>query len=260
MAMMIGSRTWSAVMWIGVRVWGVGSVAESRVACGAGAPALSLSPHRDERECPQTAATPSRMCSPARALTLGAARMWQRQSARGGEAARRYKTCIFSFGEVAVTIPTCSRRHTPGHFPRRSRSCGLSIASARPRPGGCAQPEVTQRRDAKHTVPRDDRVDVIGSSGRSPDHRGHASYASIFPTGNRNAASHRWASWILSRSGELSADSLATLFTGFCPVSGSPVSPTSFNTYHYSLPLASPGKASASCTTAVRLACATPMT
>ena len=73
----------------------------------------------------------------------------------------------------------------------------------------------------------------------------HRSYASIFPTGNRNAASHRWASWILSRSGELSADSLATLFTGFCPVSGSPVSPTSFNTYHYSLPLlASPGKAS----------------
>ena len=154
-------------------------MAESRVACGAGAPALSLSPHRDERECPQTAATPSRMCSPARAHARRCSDVAATERARGGSSSSLQDLHFLIWRGGCVTIPTCSRRHTPGHFPRRSRSCGLSIASARPRPGGCAQPEVTQRRDAKHTVPRDDRVDVIGSSGRSPDHRGHASIVCV---------------------------------------------------------------------------------
>lgn len=61
-------------------------------------------------------------------------------------------------------------------------------------------------------------------------------YANIFQSGNRNAASHRWASWILSRANTLTAEELQTLFTGFCPVSGSPVRPNAYNTYLYSLP------------------------
>lgn len=48
-------------------------------------------------------------------------------------------------------------------------------------------------------------------------------YYNIFKTGNRNAASHLWASFILDRSSTMSAAQLKTLFKGFCPVSGSPL-------------------------------------
>ena len=73
----------------------------------------------------------------------------------------------------------------------------------------------------------------------------HDHYATIFPTQNRNAASHRWASYILERSSQLSAAELTNLFSGFCLVSGSPVNPTEANRYHYSLSYrgSSPGKA-----------------
>ncbi len=66
-------------------------------------------------------------------------------------------------------------------------------------------------------------------------------YSNIFQSGNRNAASHRWATWILDRAPTLTEHDLTTLFTGFCPVSGSPVTPTPYNTYHYRLPLVSGG-------------------
>lgn len=49
-------------------------------------------------------------------------------------------------------------------------------------------------------------------------------YDHIFsPSGNRNAASHLWASYILAEAPSLSKATLETLFRGFCPVSGSPL-------------------------------------
>ena len=69
----------------------------------------------------------------------------------------------------------------------------------------------------------------------------HSAYGTIFPTGNRNAASHKWSSWIIERSSTMSKEDFHTLFTGFCPVSGSPVQPSQYNTYRYSLPGVLPG-------------------
>jgi len=48
---------------------------------------------------------------------------------------------------------------------------------------------------------------------------------------NRNAASHLWASWILDRSENFSEDKIYELFSGFCPISGSPVRPRAGNLY-----------------------------
>ena len=64
----------------------------------------------------------------------------------------------------------------------------------------------------------------------------HASYGQIFPTHNRNAASHLWSSWVLERAASLGHEEFVNLFAGFCPVSGSPVNPVPQNTYLYSLP------------------------
>ena len=49
----------------------------------------------------------------------------------------------------------------------------------------------------------------------------HAQYNNIFRTGNRNAASHLWSSWILERAAALSKPNLVALFGAFCPISGS---------------------------------------
>jgi len=55
----------------------------------------------------------------------------------------------------------------------------------------------------------------------------HSKYYQIFSTsGNRNAASHLWASYIIDRSSSMNREEILNLFGGFCPVSGSPVSPT----------------------------------
>ena len=64
----------------------------------------------------------------------------------------------------------------------------------------------------------------------------HAAYGQIFPTQNRNAASHLWSSWVIQRASSLGRDDFVNLFSGFCPVSGSPVNPEPRNTYRYSLP------------------------
>jgi len=50
-------------------------------------------------------------------------------------------------------------------------------------------------------------------------------YGNIFRRGNRNAASHLWSAFLLQRSKQMTPEELETLFTGFCAVSGSPVSP-----------------------------------
>ena len=58
-------------------------------------------------------------------------------------------------------------------------------------------------------------------------------YDEVFPSGNRNAASHRWATHILGCAGELTAAQFVDLFTGFCPVSGSPTSGTDVQRHRY---------------------------
>jgi hypothetical protein len=49
-------------------------------------------------------------------------------------------------------------------------------------------------------------------------------YGEIFPNGNRNAASHRWATYILERSASMPEKTIRDLFAGFCSISGSPLS------------------------------------
>lgn len=58
-------------------------------------------------------------------------------------------------------------------------------------------------------------------------------YSRIFPHGNRNAASHRWASFLLDRSSQMTAAKLGGFFKDFCPVSGSPLS--NGMQWHYTL-------------------------
>merc|ERR1719295_99087 len=55
----------------------------------------------------------------------------------------------------------------------------------------------------------------------------HGNYHEIFHrSGNRNAASHLWASYILDRSTSFTSEEITNLFGGFCPISGSPVRPS----------------------------------
>lgn len=55
----------------------------------------------------------------------------------------------------------------------------------------------------------------------------HDKYNEIFArTQNRNAASHLWATYIIKRSASMTRGEILNLFSGFCPVSGSPVIPT----------------------------------
>merc|ERR1712045_1002321 len=55
----------------------------------------------------------------------------------------------------------------------------------------------------------------------------HGKYYEIFSRAyNRNAASHLWASYIIERSSSMTRAEILNLFGGFCPVSGSPVSPS----------------------------------
>lgn len=59
----------------------------------------------------------------------------------------------------------------------------------------------------------------------------HAQYDNIFPHGNRNAASHRWSTFLLKNAKHHTQAELERLFTGFCPVSGSPVHPDRNNAF-----------------------------
>ena len=61
-------------------------------------------------------------------------------------------------------------------------------------------------------------------------------YSNIFRHGNRNAASHRWASFLLDRADQMTEDRLTLFFESFCAVSGSPVRPSDFNRYRLTLP------------------------
>jgi len=63
----------------------------------------------------------------------------------------------------------------------------------------------------------------------------HREYSNIFKYGNRNAASHRWSTFLLERSEQFTLEKLTYMFTGFCAVSGSPITPSDFNRYGLTL-------------------------
>lgn len=52
----------------------------------------------------------------------------------------------------------------------------------------------------------------------------HNEYINIFKKNNRNSASHLWCNFILDRSKSLNITDFKKMFSGFCPVSGSPIS------------------------------------
>jgi len=65
----------------------------------------------------------------------------------------------------------------------------------------------------------------------------HHQYNNIFKYGNRNAASHKWANFLLKDSTIYTNNKLIELFSGFCPISGSPVTPNNFNRYGLKIPV-----------------------
>jgi len=63
----------------------------------------------------------------------------------------------------------------------------------------------------------------------------HREYGNIFKHGNRNAASHLWSSFLIDRAPFMSPARFEKLSTGFCAVSGSPVTPMSQTRYKMKL-------------------------
>jgi len=63
----------------------------------------------------------------------------------------------------------------------------------------------------------------------------HKEYYNIFKHGNRNAASHLWSKFLLDRSHHMTPEKLTYMFSGFCAVSGSPVSPQDRTRYRLNL-------------------------
>lgn len=64
----------------------------------------------------------------------------------------------------------------------------------------------------------------------------HAEYQNIFTHGNRNAASHLWATFLFERAHQMTETKLLRMFSGFCAVSGSPVQPRDQSRYFLRLP------------------------
>uniref|UniRef100_A0A7S2L855 Subtilisin n=1 Tax=Zooxanthella nutricula TaxID=1333877 RepID=A0A7S2L855_9DINO len=71
----------------------------------------------------------------------------------------------------------------------------------------------------------------------------HSQYRNVFRSGNRNAASHLWAGYVLNRSSSLQADKLELMFRGFCPVSGSIIQDAPRTIYRTTLPRVGGGTA-----------------
>mmetsp|Transcript_36387 Transcript_36387/g.111560 ORF Transcript_36387/g.111560 Transcript_36387/m.111560 type:complete len:278 (+) Transcript_36387:578-1411(+) len=82
-----------------------------------------------------------------------------------------------------------------------------------------------------------DEVSVVPRTPREL----HQQYSMVFQHGNRNAASHRWSSYILERATSMPDAQLELLFSGFCAVSGSPVSPGDYKRYRLHLAHAATG-------------------
>jgi len=70
----------------------------------------------------------------------------------------------------------------------------------------------------------------------------HKEYYNIFKHGNRNAASHLWSKFLLERADQMTHDKLTYMFSGFCAVSGSPVSPQDRTRYRLNLDMVGGGK------------------
>jgi len=71
----------------------------------------------------------------------------------------------------------------------------------------------------------------------------HREYPKIFRHGNRNAASHLWASFIIERAPRMARERVELMFSGFCAVSGSPVRPSDYARYRLELPTVAGGGA-----------------
>lgn len=63
-----------------------------------------------------------------------------------------------------------------------------------------------------------------------------AQYDNIFTTGNRNAASHLWTSFILDKAGSMTSTHIQNIFHGFCAISGSPLPDMDRTKYRVMLP------------------------
>jgi len=70
----------------------------------------------------------------------------------------------------------------------------------------------------------------------------HKEYYNIFKHGNRNAASHLWSKFLLDRSEELTHEKFTFLMSGYCAVSGSPVTPADRTRFRLNLDMVGGGK------------------
>lgn len=82
---------------------------------------------------------------------------------------------------------------------------------------------------------------TLSAALQTPDDL-HNQYYTIFPSGNRNAASHRWATYVLERSHEMTEVTFRNVMSGFCAVSGSPVYPSEQKRWKMYLPLVGTGQ------------------
>jgi len=64
----------------------------------------------------------------------------------------------------------------------------------------------------------------------------HQQYYNIFTSGNRNAASHLWSSFLLDHAESMPRERFELLSSGYCPVSGSPVTPSDSKRFLFRLP------------------------
>lgn len=67
-------------------------------------------------------------------------------------------------------------------------------------------------------------VNSTGFSGTKPEDL-HNQYGAIFSTGNRNAASHKWATFLFDNAGNMNIADFDAVSHGYCSISGSPVTP-----------------------------------
>merc|ERR1719487_1075495 len=83
-----------------------------------------------------------------------------------------------------------------------------------------------------------------GWSGTTPEDL-HSQYGAIFAaSGNRNAASHKWATFLFDHAANMNKADFDAVSHGYCAISGSPVSPmggAALNLYKVSLQSASGG-------------------
>merc|ERR1711871_664118 len=72
---------------------------------------------------------------------------------------------------------------------------------------------------------------IVPKWGGSSPRDLHREYNNIFKYGNRNAASHLWYSFVNERAPQMTHDRFETVSSGYCAVSGSPVTPSDHTRY-----------------------------